>query len=99
MKIVIRSCSECPVLFYTRSNVLTCTFGFNLAHRTDDPRFPCECPMKQEACVIKVDPIPTCDKCGWCVNEFCRLYNGRLERKNDKEYRLSICMDNERQMK
>lgn len=97
MKIVIRSCSECPFLYYTRDNVLTCTFGCDLNHRSNDPRFPCECQMKQEACLIKIDPSPTCDKCGWCVNNFCMLYNGKLNVLFDKPYRLSVCIDAEKQ--
>lgn len=97
MKIVLRSCSECPFLFY-KKGLLSCTFGINITTRQkNDPRFPINCPLKDRpSSLIEVDPIKTCEGCCWAIDGFCYLYCGKLTKINDKLYRVSICIDNEK---
>lgn len=96
MKIVLRSCSECLFLYYKRNGLLSCTFSCNLYFRkNNDPRFPMDCPLTNKTS-IKIDPILTCEKCGWIQDGHCMLYCGKLTIKNNKELRLSVCIDNER---
>ena len=96
MELVIRSCSECPWLYYNHG-LLKCTFNANLCIRNkDDPRFPLDCPIKNGKLTIKIEPLKTCEKCKWRQEKYCTLYNGKITLLNNKHIRLPICLRNEK---
>jgi hypothetical protein len=51
--------------------------------------------MRKYKTKTKVEQLKICGGCGWLKEGCCILYCGKLESKNDKFIRLSVCIDSE----